>query len=125
MSALTDRLAALRETTNISTTSDAKNPTTLETYLRLYNKSKGECYKDYMQGAKALHKFLSPIAYPKDLIFYCTLRSDLLDNYAVGQLANIITGTTFGGEHGYVCNLINYYTAKHTIEEVESWSYQL
>ena len=42
----------------------AAAPTPLWVYLYIYHKSRGGCYTSYMEGAKALYKFLSPIAIP-------------------------------------------------------------
>lgn len=146
MLSLTEKLAKLRETTNTSPESAVKTPTDLETFLRIYNKSGRECYIDYMAGAKALYKFLSPITIPSDVIFNSTLTNiAVLHSYEVSQLASVIvpapvyskeeieigsrmsyeernkkfsTTRDWHSKHSYVSNLIVYYTAKHILEEV-------
>ena len=57
--------SAIREKLNTSSLSEAANtPTPLATFLAIYNKAGREGYNDYMQGAKALYKYLSPIIIP-------------------------------------------------------------
>ena len=71
MISLAERLAALRANTNTSTKSASKLSTPLATYLKLYGKagldrvSGGSCYVNYMQGAKLLLTWLSPISIPE------------------------------------------------------------
>jgi hypothetical protein len=58
-------MAAIKERANTSVTSSNSSPTSLEDYIRVYNKAGMDCYTDYMQGAKLLYKFLSPIEIPQ------------------------------------------------------------
>lgn len=123
MATLLERMAAIRENANTSVHSEATNSTPLEDYIRLYNKSKGECYTEYMKGAKALHEFLSPIDIPSEgVAVQPRPLACLFHGYEVQQLANIISGETFGTKHNYATNLILYYTAKHILEEVTDGS---
>ena len=127
---LAERIAAVRkvaaEADNTSITSELRTPTSLETYVRIYNKCnsltsqglEGSCYVNYMEGAKLLHTYLSPIVVPTDVVFNSVLRPDLISGYAVSEVANIISGKTYGSEHNYIHNLVVYYTAKHILEEV-------
>lgn len=39
----------------------ARQPTSLTTYMHIYQKANHECYIDYMEGAVALAKYLAPI----------------------------------------------------------------
>ena len=127
----------LRENSNTATTSDITTPTSLETYLRIYNKAKGSkdgggsCYTNYMQGAKALYKFLSPIEIPTDIIFNSTLMPAVIHGYEVDQIAHIFcpSGASITSRPdwnmdkwlsrmNYISNLVVYYTAKHIMEEI-------
>ncbi len=119
------RLAALREGSNKSSVSEASNTTPLEAYVRLYNKAKGSedgggsCYTNYMEGAKFLYSYLSPIEVPSDIVFNSTPIPALVSGYELGEIAKILTGETYGNNHAYVCSLITYYTAKHILESIE------
>ena len=44
----------------------ASVPTPLHVLLSIYSKAEIECYKNYMEGAKTLYKYLSPIDYQWD-----------------------------------------------------------
>jgi hypothetical protein len=114
---LAERMAAVREKHNTSYLSEATRPISLEDYVRLYNKAGRSCYVDYMEGAKALHKFLSPIIIPTDIIFTSSVPA-LCISYEIRQLAVLLSGETFGAAHNYVHNCIIYYTAKHILEGV-------
>lgn len=67
---LATRLATLSEESNTSPISEEgrKTPTSLDTYLLLLTKAENECYIDYLDGARRLYKYLSPIIidYPSD-----------------------------------------------------------
>jgi hypothetical protein len=116
---LLERMAAIRENSNMSTSSEAVNPTRLEDFIRIYNKSR-ECYTDYMKGAKLLYEYLSPIEIPNTLIFTNSDTPALLHAYELGRLAEIVSGKCYGAEYMYAQNLIEYYTAKHILEGVLS-----
>lgn len=130
MSKLAARIAAMRQVTaqadNTSTTSEARNPTSLETYVRLYNKcTDGVCYIDYMEGAKLLHTYLSPISIPHrdlypNLLTGCRSIPALMDAYAIQRLTLILAGPEgFQAENfNYIQSLVVYYTAKHILEEI-------
>lgn len=120
-STLMKRLKQLRETTDTSVTSECKSPTSLETFLRIYNKCRdGECYTDYMEGAKLLHSYLSPISIPPDLVVNSFMPA-LFHAYEVQQLAKILAGKEGykNPNFNYIRNCIGYYTAKHIMEEIE------
>lgn len=93
MSALTERLAALREKVDTSIVSDSKAPTPLSTYLAIYNRASGKasCYTDYMRGAKALHKWLSPVIIPEiDPALLPDYIPAIFHKYEIDQLALIL-----------------------------------
>lgn len=118
---LQDRLAALREGANTSVTSDATNPTSLETFVRLCNKAGSECFLDYMKGAKALYKYLSPVQTDVTIFFDGPDPSavpGLVNAYALDQLTRIVSGETYGPGYMYCRNCIIYYTAKHILEQM-------
>ena len=60
---LAERLASIREkAASVDTTCYSegdKKPFPLSTFLILYHKANHECYIDYMEGAKALHSWLT------------------------------------------------------------------
>ena len=128
--AIRQRLAAIKEQTNTSPLSACSQavPTSLETYIRLYNKCGRECYLNYMAGAKALAAYLAPIHIPSetDITFSKTLRKTaLIHGYEVQQLAFIIARQNYPELEGtsailshvnYIENCIVYYTAKHIVE---------
>lgn len=79
--ALLERMKKLREDSNPKTTSDStdsQQPTSLATYLCIYNKAGKECFLDYMAGAKALLKYLGPIVIPD-------IPEELLPSYMPGM----------------------------------------
>lgn len=115
---LAERMAAVREKHNTSYLSEATAPTSLEDYVRLYNKAGRLCYIDYMEGAKALYKFLSPICIPDDIIFTQSKAPAMFHGYELIRVAEIVSGQTFGAAYNYVYNCIVYYTAKHILEGV-------
>jgi hypothetical protein len=114
---LAERMAAVREKHNTSYLSEATAPISLEDYIRLYNKAGRWGYVDYMEGAKALHKFLSPIIIPTDIIFTSSTPA-LCSTYEIRQLASLLSGETYGAAHDYAHECIIYYTAKHILEGV-------
>jgi hypothetical protein len=99
---LAERMAAVREKHNTSYLSEATAPISLE---------------DYMEGAKALHKFLAPIIIPSDIIFTSSTPA-LCSTYEIRQLASLLSGETYGAAHDYAHECIVYYTAKHILEGV-------
>lgn len=125
---LAERMAAVREKHNTSYLSEATTSISLEDFVRMYNKAGRQCYIDYMEGAKALHKFLSPIIIPSDIIFTGSTPA-VIHAYEVGAVASIFYPVTLvqtGGmstelyfaKHKYLSHLILYYTAKHILEGV-------
>ena len=76
----------------------AKIPVPLSTFLLIYCRARHECYIDYMEGAKALHDYLTaggliPLAIdlpPRDSNYRLP---PLYGNYEIQGLAKIITGT--------------------------------
>lgn len=107
---LAERLAQLRESTNTSMVSNNLSPTSLSTYLAIYNKAKneGDCYINYMEGAKILYKYLSPIeipVIPDNLL--PTYIPRLFHGYEVQQLAMILAPRE---AHNDLHNWIAYFT---------------
>ena len=102
---LSERLNKLRESTDTSMVSTDLSPTPLSTFITLYNKAtdiyhpdpnvpiiKGSCYTNYMEGAKILYKWLSPVTIPEiDPALLPSYTPELLDSYAINQLCDIIT----------------------------------
>ena len=113
-------MAAVREKHNTSYLSEAVAPTSLEDYVRLYNKAGRLCYIDYMEGAKALYKFLSPICIPQLVPRKMHKMPALFHGYEVQQVAYIVSGETYGDKYKHIENLILHYTAKHILEGVIS-----
>lgn len=126
MTSLAERIAAMRKKTDTSTVSSATNSTPLEVYVRLYNKCstltsqglEGSCFVNYMEGAKLLYKWLSPIEINRSIVFKASRTPDLMSSYSVGALASVISGEAYGKEYRYIHNLVVYYTAKHILEEI-------
>lgn len=91
---LAERLAKLRENTNTSMTSDSSSTTPLSTYLEIYNKAssyEGSCYTNYMEGAKILYKYLSPIEIPViDDSLLPTYIPAIFHKYEIQQIASIL-----------------------------------
>lgn len=107
---ISSQLAALREKSNPSTTSDSKSSTPLATYLAIYNKSSYECYTSYMEGARVLYKWLSPIDIPE--IPEDKLPKQipgLFNTYAIQQLAKILAPNDLARQ-SYLIKLITYIT---------------
>lgn len=121
MTTLLERMKALKENANTSTISiEGKNTLIpLEIFIRLYNKAGMYGYIDYMQGAKELYKFLSPIEIPSIQIPKLKVPR-LFHGYEVSALTNIIVENKQADNYDYVRNLVVYYTVKHTLEEVTS-----
>tara|TARA_R110000796_G_scaffold72587_2_gene163926 strand:+ start:3229 stop:3606 length:378 start_codon:yes stop_codon:yes gene_type:complete len=115
---LAERMAAVREKHNTSYLSEAIAPISLEEYVRIYNKAGNLGYVDYMEGAKALYKFLSPVCIPHDIIFNQSNAPAIFHGYELIRLAEIVSGQTFGAAYNYVHKCIIYYTAKHILEDV-------
>jgi hypothetical protein len=68
----------------------SRTPTSLATYLSLYNKAPRECHLNYMEGAIALAHWLQPIEVP--LPFSAVPR--LLRTYELWQLAKALAPYT-------------------------------
>lgn len=89
-----DRLAQLKALYDTTTVSDNKTPTPLWVYLYIYTRASGICYMNYMEGAKLLYKYLSPIELPIDKFAaiedeHCPVPT-LLSGYDSWELAKII-----------------------------------
>jgi hypothetical protein len=115
---LAERMAAVREKHNTSYLSEAIAPTSLEDFVRLYNKAGRLGYVDYMEGAEVLYKFLSPVIIPSDIIFTSSNIPAIFHGYELIRLAQIVSGETYGAAHDYAHECIIYYTAKHVLEGV-------
>lgn len=117
---LAARLAALKEQNNTSVTSSAAStPTSIEVFIRLYNKAGAEGYIDYMRGAKALAAYLSPIYVPSSVpLVLPALRPRLIHSYELLELAKLLSPIT-GVEVNTLARVILYYTAKHILEGIE------
>jgi len=61
---LAKRMLELKENSNTSPLSLSRESTPLKYFLYIYTQANSECYRDYMQGAKALYKFLAPVEFP-------------------------------------------------------------
>tara|TARA_R110000851_G_scaffold141654_1_gene279633 strand:- start:63 stop:455 length:393 start_codon:yes stop_codon:yes gene_type:complete len=120
---IAERIAAVREKHNTSYLSDAANSATssksftLKDYVYLYNKAGYECYIDYMEGAKALYSFMSPVKIP-ETTYNITISPKLLDLYAIGQLAKIVAGEAYGSKYVHVYNLIIVYTSTYITDSL-------
>lgn len=68
------------------------SPTPLATFLLIYCKAEDACYTDYMEGAKALYKYLSPIEFPAvpDTFFPRNIPA-ILVGYELLELEKIMT----------------------------------
>jgi len=99
---LSERLAALRETANTSARSSSNNPTPLSVYLTIYNKARdisgtinGDCYKNYMEGAKLLRDWLAPIDLAEVELSACRPLSArsipaIVHSYEVHKIADVL-----------------------------------
>jgi hypothetical protein len=132
---LAARIAKLRASTNTSPLSEATNTTPLETYIRLYNKAKGSengggsCYTNYMEGARALYAYLSPIEIPDTTRFSKLAIPAIFHGYEVGALVQTVfypvslvqvdgmSTEEYFAKVDYLKNLVVYYTARHILEE--------
>lgn len=92
---LQERMAALRETSNPNSYSDAPDSLPLSVYLTIYEKAHYECYINYMEGAKALHHYLtSSNRYPLLMSPSSDSIPRLLITYELNELDRIIAGST-------------------------------
>ena len=128
MSDLSNRLAALRESSNTSITSEIKTPTPFITFLLAYLKSRDESYKEYMLGAKLLYKYLAPIDIPKISVMPTPIYSNIFHKYEIQELAKILCEFNLLGktdsecaiqltEVNYIINLIMYTSCKIILGE--------
>jgi len=91
---LQERLATLKESTNPRTYSDTPNSLPLSTFLILYEKANHECYINYMQGAIALHSYLtSSNKYPLTMSPTSGKVPRLLITYELNELVKILAGS--------------------------------
>lgn len=81
MSALTPHYIALEQFKQSRIA--ATIPTPLSTFLYIYAHAHHECYINYMEGAKALAKYLAPIAIEETDIIV----PDILSSYDLHQVA--------------------------------------
>lgn len=126
---LTARLAALREAKDTSMVSADTSPTPLATFLGIYNRAKdvyhpdpevpiikGSCYTNYMEGAKILYKWLSPIVIPDiPANLLPTFEPAIFHSYEITQIANILSpykDTKDMTYHKYLKQVIVYLTLK-------------
>ncbi len=77
MAALSEAIAQYRK---------SLEPTPLATYLHIYNHSRYESYISYMEGAKALAKYLSPI----DIQVSNTTVPQILVSYDLVEIARVL-----------------------------------
>ena len=115
---LIDRLNAIRAAHNTCSVSKDTTPTSLETFVRLYNKAGKECFLDYMAGAKALYKYLSPVEIPDSHPRVKYTSYGLYNMYTTIELTYVILGSKQHPDFARVQDLIVYYTAKHILEDV-------
>ena len=94
MQTLTERMSALKEVHDKDVTSDDKTPTPLWVLLYIYNTCNHECYTDYMEGAKILVNYLSPIEMPV-LPLTSTPLPRILINYELTELAQLLVPKAF------------------------------
>jgi len=73
--------------------------TPLWVFLYLYEKSERECYIEYMRGAKALYKFISPIAFPDYSARELEKVPTGLQGYTSQELARAIYDISFKGQY--------------------------
>lgn len=115
-------LAKVREQHSTVTTSDDVTPTSLETFVRMYNKAGKACFIDYMEGAKRLYAYLSPIEIPQGIVFTKDLPvAGLISAYSAQRLTQILCGKSgfANPQFNYIHNLVLAYTAKHMLEGIE------
>lgn len=65
--------------------------TPLRVFLSIYQKAQLECYCNYMEGAKALAKFLHPIIFP---VCLNTKLPKIFRTYEISELAIILDSCT-------------------------------
>ena len=66
-------------------------PTPLSTFLHIYTHAETECYINYMEGAKALAKYLAPIEVTTGAWIDTSFKMpDLLASYDLYELAKIL-----------------------------------
>lgn len=91
--ALLAKLSSLRNDIGIELRSTNRTPTQLRTFLLIYTRTVKDSYTNYMEGAKALYEWLSPIQWPDypaiddnyKLPRYC-------ESYELEELAKILVG---------------------------------
>ena len=101
MSALTERMAALRL--------DSK-PIPLKVFITIYLGAKSECYTNYMRGALDLHTYLTshglvPLDWEIPTDASLPAYPDILHSYDIQELAYIITGND-PARHALARNII-------------------
>ena len=62
---------------------------TLEQYLHIYSKTTTDCYVNYMQGARALKRFMHPVIFPAIPKNY--IAPSILISYEVQELAKLLS----------------------------------
>lgn len=128
---LHERMAALREREVVadpSTRSDSQEQSTLATFLILYSRTtNGAYYKEYMQGAEYLLRWLTPVGWSGSkqgcplLLPPPPSKSvpNMLQSYETLELAKIITASYMDKEQdwtGYMLELvINNSRVYHTL----------
>lgn len=106
-----ERMAALRAkqaASNPSPLSELRVPHKLATFLLIYTKSEYDCARDYMEGATYLLGYLTyghTIPLDLELDKYPRIETvslkipKLLRTYEMVQLANLLSGETYGTNH--------------------------
>lgn len=72
----------------------ARNPTSLSTFITIYQAAWKQCYPEYMKGAAALAEWLAPIALPAIPPSYKVPK--ICISYEVHQLAKILAPAIAG-----------------------------
>lgn len=127
---IAERLASLRETTNTSLTSELEStPTPFSIFLSIYNKAGHDCFINYMEGAKAVYKWLSPIDIP-DIPNHLLPKNipGIVCNYTVEKISHLFYPLSLVQKDGmdtkewfskinYIQKLVVYFTCKEIIHE--------
>ena len=82
------------------------SPNPMRRFLHIYNNAWKDCYPNYLEGAKLLHKFLAPVQIPKNIPDYTgTL---LTRNYELNELAKVMSGKGYGPMNKHILNALIY-----------------
>lgn len=83
------RLSANNEYSNKSA-DELLTPFPLDAFLALYNKAHSECYVNYMEGAKLLNAWLSPILSPPTYEVDIACKYPTINSYDIQRLGIIL-----------------------------------